>query len=143
MSIFSVDLNPGSIIKELAGLADDLFTSDDERNAYKLKVLELEQQGRLDDLKARLSAILAEAQSADPWTSRARPAFLYVMYLMFILCMVGSIVGIWYPDEVKIVATNLGNLFDAIPSDMYYLFGFGYLGYSGARSWEKVKKATK
>jgi hypothetical protein len=25
---------------------------------------------------------LAEAQSADPWTSRARPNFLYVMYIL-------------------------------------------------------------
>ena len=26
-----------------------------------------------------MQAIVAEAQSTDPWTSRARPAFLYVM----------------------------------------------------------------
>jgi hypothetical protein len=65
----------------LFGLVDKLFTSDEEREAAKLAIMKAEQAGELDTLKTNLSAILAEANSADPWTSRARPSFLYVMYV--------------------------------------------------------------
>ena len=35
-------------------------------------------------ISAQMQAIVAEAQSADPRTSRARPSFLYVMYALLI-----------------------------------------------------------
>ena len=38
----------------------------------------------LEAIQARLSAIVTEARSPDPWTSRARPSFLYVMYVMLL-----------------------------------------------------------
>jgi hypothetical protein len=31
-----------------------------------------------------MAAVLAEAESPDPWTSRARPSFLYVMYVLLL-----------------------------------------------------------
>ena len=31
-----------------------------------------------------MQAIVAEAQSTDPWTSRARPSFLYMMYALIL-----------------------------------------------------------
>lgn len=31
-----------------------------------------------------MKAIIAEAQSRDPWTSRARPSFMYVMYVLIL-----------------------------------------------------------
>lgn len=123
----------------LFGLIDKLFTSDEERAAAKLRLVELEQSGELETLKASLSAILAEAQSGDKWTSRARPSFLYLMYFVILLCVGGSIAGIWFSVEVKVAADNMGHLFDAIPESLYWLFGTGYLGYSGARSFDKWK----
>ena len=33
--------------------------------------------------------------SADPWTSRARPTFLYLIYLVILLCVVGAVIGMW------------------------------------------------
>lgn len=133
----------GSLIGPIAGLIDDLFTNDEERAEAKRKLVEMEQAGRLDELKTSLSAILAEANSADPWTSRARPSFLYIIYLMMILAMVGSIIGIWWPDHVATAASNLTNLLNAIPESVWWLFGAGYLGYSGARSFDKWKGAAK
>jgi hypothetical protein len=127
----------------LFDLVDKLFTSDDERAAAKLRLVELEQSGELETLKASLSAILAEAQSGDKWTSRARPSFLYLMYLIFLLCIGGSIAGVWYPGEVWQAAENMGRLFNAIPESLYWLFGTGYLGYSGARSFDKWKTGKR
>lgn len=69
------------IAQPLFGLVDELFTSEEERAAAKLKLMQMEQEGGLKELQISMSAILAEANSEDPWTSRARPSFLYVIYI--------------------------------------------------------------
>jgi hypothetical protein len=121
----------------LFGLIDNLFTSDEERAEAKRRLIEMEQRGDLDSMKIQLSAILAEANSTDPWTSCARPSFLYLMYAVILLCVIGAVVGIWWPDHVATAATNLTNLLMAIPESLWWLFGAGYLGYTGARSLDK------
>ena len=35
-------------------------------------------------ITAQMQAIVAEAQSSDPWTSRARPSLLYTMYALIL-----------------------------------------------------------
>jgi hypothetical protein len=126
----------------LFGLIDKLFTSDEERLEAKRKLVQLEQEGELDGLRVSLAAILAEAESADPWTSRARPTFLYVIYALILLCVLGAILGIWWPAHVATAADNLGNLLNAIPESLWWLFGAGYLGYTGARSFDKWRGAA-
>ena len=76
-------------------------------------------------------------RAATNWTSRARPTFLYVMYAAIGLCFGGGVLGIWWPDHVTTAAQNIGNLLGAIPDDLWWLFGAGYLGYTGARSFDK------
>jgi len=127
----------------LFNLIDNLFTSDKERAEAKMKLVQLEQSGQLDELKVSLSAILAEAQSDDPWTSRARPTFLYLIYLVISLSFAGGIIGIWWPDHVATAATNITNLLAAIPESLWWLFGAGYLGYTGSRSFDKWKKTGR
>ncbi|MEQ9349707.1 MAG: 3TM-type holin, partial [Alphaproteobacteria bacterium] len=105
----------GQLAGPLFGLIDKLFTSEDERAAAKQKLLELEQAGELEATRQQLSVILAEAQSADPWTSRARPTFLYLMYVIIMMCVGGAIAGIWWPDSVTTAAQNMTNLLGAIP----------------------------
>lgn len=129
----------GAVAPALFNLIDNLFTSDKERDEAKLKLVKLEKDGALEELKVSLSAILAEAQSSDPYTSRARPSFLYVMYLLILLCVFGSVVGIWFPHHVATAATNLGSLLNAIPESLWWLFGAGYLGYTATRSFDKWK----
>lgn len=131
------------IAAPLFGLIDNLFTSDEERAEAKRRLIEMEQRGDLDGMKIQLSAILAEANSADPWTSRARPSFLYLMYAVILLCVIGAVIGIWWPDHVATAATNLTNLLMAIPESLWWLFGAGYLGYTGSRSFDKWKAAGR
>jgi len=133
----------GVIAKPLLDLVDDLFTSDEEKAEAKRKLMEMQQKGELEAVAQQLSAILAEANSADPWTSRARPTFLYVMYFIILLCVAGSIAGIWWPDHVTTAAQNMGNLLNAIPESLYWLFGAGYLGYTGARTFDKWRGQAK
>lgn len=119
------------------------FPNEDDRLKAQAALLSAQMNGELEATKVQLSAILAEAQSADPWTSRARPTFLYVMYAMFILCMIGAIIGIWSPKSVFQAADNLQKLLNAIPDSLYGLFGTGYLGYGVMRTWEKGKGVSK
>lgn len=109
----------------------------------KLKLMQLHQSGELQRIAEASKIIQAEASSADKWTSRARPSFMYVMYLLFLLCMIGAIVGVWYPLQMEQAAKNLKLLFSAIPNDLYWLFGTGYLGYTGMRTFEKTKGVAK
>jgi hypothetical protein len=127
----------------LFGLIDNLFTSDEERLEAKRKLLEMEQAGKLDTLKTTLSAILAEAQSADPWTSRARPTFLYVIYLCILTAIPMGVLFAFQPVAANAIAVGFGAWLNAIPESMWALFGAGYLGYSGARTWEKSKGISK
>lgn len=127
----------------LFGLVDNLFTSDEERADAKRKLIEMEQRGELDAMRVQLSAILAEAGSPDPWTSRARPTFLYLIYAVILLCVTGAVIGIWWPDHVATAASNLTSLLMAIPESLWWLFGAGYLGYTGSRSFDKWKAAGR
>lgn len=129
----------GPILGKLGGeLIDNLFETEEEKAAAKAKLVNLD----LKRYEIQMSAIVAEAKSADPWTSRARPSFLYVIYAVIILCFFGGIIGIWFPNDVALAATNIKDLLAAIPDSLWALFGAGYLGYSGARSYDK-RQVTK
>ena len=65
----------------LGKLLDDVIETDAEKASAKAKLMKLVQDGDLKEMETRLSAILAEANSKDPWTSRARPSFMYVIYI--------------------------------------------------------------
>src|SRR3569623_88183 len=71
-----------AIVGPIAGLLDKLIPDPKARDEAKLKLLELQGSQEMEATKTQLSAIMAEAQSTDPWTSRARPSFLYVMYAL-------------------------------------------------------------
>lgn len=128
------------VVRGVGGVADDLFTSDEERGELALRRENQRLQHQVAIMQASLSAIIAEAGSTDKLTSRARPMFLYVMYTLFLLIMLGAIVGIWYPDEMRQASENLSLLFNALPDELYALFGAGYLGYTGARTYDKKQK---
>lgn len=93
---------------------------------------------------AQMEMIKAEASSTDPWTSRARPMFMYVFY--FILLSMGIFVpaaGVWFPTQSAQFYINVAAGFKAIPDALYTLFGAGYLGYTGARMMEKKSGVAK
>ena len=138
---------PIALVAPIVGVVDkvlDRVLPDPKaREAAALAVRELEQRGEFENTTAQLSAILAEANSQDKWTSRARPMFLYVMYSAIALCFVGAVVGVWFPAHVAQAAANLQVMLAAIPESLWALFGVGYLGYTGARSWDKSKGASR
>ena len=55
-----------AIIGPLAGLIDKVIPDPRARDAAKLELLKLQGSQELEQLRAQLSAIVAEAQSPDP-----------------------------------------------------------------------------
>ena len=89
------------------------------------------------ELQTRMSAILAEAKSADPWTSRARPSFLYVIYVLILASVPMGILSAFEPNIALAIANGMKAWLGAIPDMLWGTFGAGYLGYSAARSFDK------
>lgn len=120
------------------------FLPDPEQQAKaELELLAMQQSGELKELETRMSAIVMEAQSSDPWTSRARPSFMYVFYILILSSIPMGIVFWISPDTAKEITTGFKGWLGAIPEEMWNLFLFGYLGYSGARTYEKRHNVTK
>lgn len=116
-----------------------LFPDPAQKAQAELVLLEMQQRGELELFKTQLSAILAEAQSPDPWTSRARPSFMYVIYLLLLFGLPMGFISAYDPTIASNISIGFKQWLTAIPSDLYTLFGVGYLGYAGARTWEKAK----
>jgi len=126
-----------SLLKLADGLIDKIIPNPKEKAAARLKLAELEQQGELKEQEVMLSAIIMEAQSKDPWTSRARPSFLYVIYIMILFSVPMGILSAFEPKTATDIAEGMKSWLGAIPAELWYTFGAGYLGYTGFRSSEK------
>ena len=143
---------PGGAILDLIGdvgkrLIDGLFpdkiAQEKERAAAEQTLIQISRTFDLQEIQASLSAILAEAQSADPWTSRARPSFLYIVYIFILWSIPFSLFFIYAPDKADLMATGAQKWLAAIPDQMWWLFGAGYLGYTAGRSFDKWKAGAK
>jgi hypothetical protein len=129
---------------ELIKTAIDKFVPDPaQRDAAKLAMYTARRNGDMSEIQVQMSAIMAEAQSADPWTSRARPSFLYVVYILILCSIPMGLLHAFNPDVAANVAAGAKLWLAAIPSDIIDLFKWVMLGYIGGRSLEKVKGVTK
>ena len=130
----------GTAVVGIGGkLIDKLFPDPVERAKAQAELARMQMDGELRELEVRMSAILAEAQSADPWTSRARPSFLYVMYTLILAAIPMGGLHAWRPELAVSIAAGMQAWLAALPEELWWLFGAGYLGYTGARSLDKRK----
>jgi hypothetical protein len=132
-----------SVLGMVDGVLDKVIPDAAEREAAKHKMRELHQRGELESMKTQMSAILMEAQSKDPWTSRARPSFMYVIYILILAAIPMGVLHAINPGMATNIATGFKLWLDAIPSELLTLFGVGYVGYAGSRTIEKIKGVTK
>ncbi len=128
-----------TIIAPVAGLLDKLIPDPRARDAAQRELLRLEGTQELERVKAQMAAILAEAQATDPWTSRARPAFLYVMYALLLWSIPMGLIAAVRPQAATAIAQAMNAYLTGLPEPLYALFGTGYLGYTVAREWGKAK----
>ena len=120
-------------------LIDKLFPDPEQKAKAQLELLRMEQSGELEAMKTQLSAIITEASSADPWTSRARPSFLYVVYIMLLWSIPMGVLTVFKPDSAATFTLGFGTWLKAIPEEILTLFGVVMTGYVVGRSWEKTR----
>jgi hypothetical protein len=128
-----------SLIGPIASIIDKIIPDKAERDNAKLQLLNLQGTQELQQVQTQLSAIIAEADSKDPWTSRARPSFLYVMYVMILWALPMGVLAAFRPDTARDIASGMNAYLNGLPQPLYALFGTGYLGYTAARQWGKIK----
>ena len=132
-----------SLIGPIASIIDKIIPDPKARDAAKLELIKLQGSQDMETLRTQLSAILAEAQSPDPWTSRARPSFLYVIYAMILWAIPMGILAAFRPDAAAHIAQGMNDYLRGLPEPLYALFGTGYLGYAAVRQWGIAKGVEK
>lgn len=133
-----------AFVTPVLALLDKLIPDPQQREQAKLQLLQAEGNLALQELQASLAPIIAEAQSTDQWTSRARPSFLYVVYVLILASVPMGVLYAAQPETAKAVTEGFHAWLAALPEPLVQLFGMGYLGYTGARSFEKwTGKAKK
>ena len=108
-----------------------------EANAFEVQKMEaelrkIEEENRAREIEVASANIRAEASSGDKYTSRARPTFMYLCCL--ILGWNYIVVPLFHYAPLE------------FPETLFWLFGSCILGYTGARTWEKIgtpKKGTR
>ncbi len=86
---------------------------------------------------------MTRPRPSDRWTTRARPTFLYVIYIIILWTIPMSMVAAVSPALARQMTTGIAAYLAAIPDALWTLFGTGYLGYTAARSWGKARGSEK
>ena len=128
-----------SLIAPIASIIDKVIPDKAARDKAKLDLLALQGTQEMQQIQTQLSAIVAEANSTDPWTSRARPSFLYVMYVMILWALPMGVLAAFRHDTARDIASGMNAYLNGLPEPLYALFGTGYLGYTAMRQWGKIK----
>ena len=132
-----------ALIGPLVSIIDKVIPDPAQRDQAKLELLQLQGTHDLAEINSRLAAIVAEANSRDPWTSRARPGFLYVIYILLLWALPMGLLAMFSPSRAAAIAGGMNAYLSGLPEPLYALFGTGYLGYTAARQWGKIAGSDK
>ena len=128
-----------AIVGPVSKLLDKIIPDPEARDRAKLELIKLQGDQEMQAIGVQMQAIVAEAQSADPWTSRARPSFLYVMYTLILWAIPMGLIAAVNPKLALGIGSGMTAYLRGLPEELYMLFGTGYLGYTAARTWGKAK----
>jgi len=127
----------GDIFTPAAKLIDDLHTSKEEKLEQKAVLLSLQTKFLTDglkyeqeQLKARASIIIAEAQSESWLTRNWRP--------LVMVSLAASVLAYWFGITPADPTTGLPLISEAIAQRMFSLVQLGVGGYIAGRSAEKI-----
>lgn len=132
-----------TLIGPITSIIDKIIPDKEARDKAKLELIRLQGSQDLAEIQARLAAIVAEASSHDPWTRRARPSFLYVMYALILFALPMGVLAAFRPEMALAIGRGMNAYLGGLPDSLYALFGTGYLGYTAARQWGKVAGTDK
>ena len=132
----------GNKLKDAADVLSE-FTGDVKANRIPPEQMaELEQammkheaeMKRLDveERKDARELIREEGRSEDPWVRRARPTFLWLIYLVLFWNFVVLGTYEYFTTGAAVLQPPIN-----FPEELYMLFGSAFLGYTGFRSLDK------
>jgi len=128
----------GTPFKSIGDLIEEFHLSPEDKAklqqaAQELEVRREEIEAAREEALAQIQSqnITAETKSEDPYVRRARPTFLYVV----IAAMAYSLI---VAPTIN-ACLHKGLVAMQIPDAYLELFGVAFLGYTGARTWEKTK----
>lgn len=130
-----IDFDVGSLGEAVMGGLDDLFTSDEEREAAKLKMMELMAQPHLMQAAANIES----AKSTNWFVAGGRPSLLWV-------CAIALFYN-WLIKDMIVIGivsfnANAAEIVPLLPSiDGAEVTGLvtALLGLGALRTWEKTK----
>ena len=126
-----------ALVGPLVAIIDKVIPDKAARDKAKLELLQLQGSQELAEIQARLSAIIAEANSHDPWTSRARPSFLYVIYALLLWALPMGLIGAFSPDKAQAIAQGMNAYLAGLPEPLYALFGIAlHFAYARYLDWQ-------
>lgn len=141
------NIDVGGVLSSAGQLFKDIrtaITGKEPMSAEKAAQLALQAQEIESKIETtRLSVMVAEASSGDKWTSRARPSFLYIMYIMILTAIPIGIVYAINPQFAENITAGVKAWLESIPESMWALMGAGYLGYTASRSYDKARGTDK
>ncbi len=124
-------------INTLAAILDRVLPDRYVRDRAKLELIALADSQDWPILPAA-SADANQSVPTDPWVSRARPSFLYVMYAMILWALPMGVIAGFRPHTADAIVRGIAGYLGSLPDALYALFGTGYLGYTAARQWGKI-----
>ena len=128
-----------AIVGPVSKLLDKIIPDPQARDRAKLELIKLQGDQEAAAIAVQMQAVIAEAQSPDPWTNRARPSFLYMMYTLILWAIPMGLIAAADPKTAHGIASGMTTYLRGLPEELYALFGTGYLGYTAARTWGKMK----
>lgn len=135
---FGIDDAITGVSSLLNNAIDKIWPNPEDKAKAEAQTMIAAADAQVTLLKQQMSIALAEAQSGDKWTSRARPSFLYVMYLMILFGIPMGFLAAFNPELAKNVEAGLQGWLAAIPSDLWSVFGWSFGAYALARSGDKA-----
>lgn len=139
-----------NILQKAADILETNKHNPEVQRAMLDQEVELKKIYAADAADAR-QLVREESRSEDPFVRRARPAFMWLFYIVIIfnfvlLPLTAAILGpqlVTQPDGTVMVIERFDIKYPVLPEQLYYLFGVSFLGYTGFRSFDKWKKNGK
>lgn len=133
-------LDPITAALDIGGkLIDRLWPDPTQRDAAKLELFKLHQQGELAQIAGQIEINKVEAASSSVFVSGWRPAIGWVCgsalaYTYLIYPLLTWAAAIWFPSIKPPVLGNDGMLYELL---------LGMLGIGGMRTYEKIKGVSR
>lgn len=131
------------VLSSVTSIIDKVIPDPGQKAELKAQMEQALLNADLQKEVKRYEAIVAEANSEDKWTSRARPSFMYVMYILLLTSIPYGALYAYNPTLAMGFAAGAKSWFNAIPQELYTLMGAVSLGYIGSRSYDKRTKSKQ